>query len=1111
MKWMKRLRLINWQYFRDETFEVGNQTQITGPKGVGKSSIVDALQTLIVADQRRIKYNMAAHGESTDRSLVKYIRGDIKGRNVSRPGDVTSYIIAEFWDDKKSESFVIGFFADLSRDDSLKEEYFILSPLKIKDLKFVTSSGTLLSGDEFRRSIEGFHLKQRTFERNKNKYRNAFLQRMGGLPERFFRNFIKALAFQPIKDIRDFVYSYILDPKELNIELMKQNFETYENIRKQLDRLQERKDLLSEINAAFERFSRLRDRVYIQEYVIKRLEYAQALEANKEHIDSIKKAKDSISYFNEQLSWIDTQSKDAMDKRDQVRDALAVNQQKNKWDSLNTEISQVKTKIDDSKRELSFLKDQIEKEALLTSDLFEWSGNEWFQWTEAELELLMNAYSILNSLTSCDIYTDQQKEELREAGIGLSEIQTRVTMTMGTLGDSIEKLNKQRVNLEEEIEKLKDKKLTYPFSVDALKKLLEKNLGNRSRVLVLCEEMDIIDEEWRNAIEGFLNTQKFDLLVEMDCFAEALSLYEKNKREYHIEGVGLVDTEKEARYLGKPRPKSLATLLVTENSIVQARINHLLGNVMMARDEQDLRNYQVAVTKTCMSYNRLVARQINKKSYELPYIGKEALKHQLEIKAEQLLQIKSEIITANKYRSELTLWNKNLANKEVIYSNLADKLSLPETIKFYTENLQSLSEQLSQLDISEMKKLEADLEHWTKVYGDLQKTSRDLTTQCGKATNDLESLNRETIILEESLISTEDAWRKWEDDYPDLLDRARTRWGEAEKEVSTLEISISNRRSSIAGNTTQRINEFNNLTNLRTKYNSNHGFKGEISAQDNNEYQAIFDEIDMDITSYKEKVAEALKQSEEQFRTHFIFGLQEAITAARREFGQLNYALKNFPFNEDKYYFRIEPSSNYRLYYDAIMDQKSTSDTGLLFEPSDDERSETLRDLFNILINGQPFEQEEFKDYRRYLDFDLMYESRGETYSYSKSAMVDSGGENESPFYIIILASFYHMYNSGHNYEAHMRLVIFDEAFSKMDTESMDACLQLVKQLNLQMLIVVPNDKTGYVLPHVSTTWVVNRNGNISFHDSLGKDDIDGISEELKIQQDTFVFADSEI
>lgn len=146
MKWMKRLRLINWQYFRDEIFEVGSQTQITGPKGVGKSCIVDALQTLIVADQRKIKYNVAAHGESTDRNLIKYIRGDIKGKQFSRQGDVTAYILSEFWDDKKSESFILGFVADLSRDDSIKEEYFILSPLTLDKLNFIKPSGVLLSG-----------------------------------------------------------------------------------------------------------------------------------------------------------------------------------------------------------------------------------------------------------------------------------------------------------------------------------------------------------------------------------------------------------------------------------------------------------------------------------------------------------------------------------------------------------------------------------------------------------------------------------------------------------------------------------------------------------------------------------------------------------------------------------------------------------------------------------------------------------------------------------------------------------------------------------------------------------------------------------------------------
>lgn len=1103
MKWMKRLRLINWQYFRDEIFEVGSQTQITGPKGVGKSCIVDALQTLIVADQRKIKYNVAAHGESTDRNLIKYIRGDIKGKQFSRQGDVTAYILAEFWDDKKSESFILGFVADLSRDDSIKEEYFILSPLTLDKLNFIKPSGVLLSGEEFRRYCEDYHLKQHVFERNKGKYRDAFRARMGHLPERFFRNFIKALAFQPIKDIRDFVYSYVLDPKELNIELMKHNFEIYESIRKQLDKLQERKDLLAEINSVYESYSNLCNRVYIQDYVIKRLEYAQALEASKRHVDSIKKVEEQISKLNEQIDIADTQAKDAMDQKEKVWVKLSANEQKSERDRLNAEITKVQSAIVYSQEQLCILKRHINEEAILTAELFEWSGNEQFQWAETELESLMNAYYVLNTLASCDEYTERQGEELCQAGRGLSEIQTRISKIMGTLEESINKLNDQKGSLEKEIEGLKQKKLTYSPSLHTLKQLLERSLGNRSRVLVLCEEMDIMDEEWRNAIEGFLHTQKFDLLVEPTYFAQALTLYEKNKREYRIEGVGLVDTEKEVKYLREPRPNSLATLLVSENPIVKARINHLLGHVMMAKDEQDLRNYHVAITKTCMSYSGLVARQINKKRYELPYIGKEALKHQLLIKEEYLRQVKTEIETAGKYLFELTSWNTKLSDKRLYYSNLAAELSLPDRIRLYKQSLQELEEQLSQLDISEVEKLEADLQYWTKFYSDQQKKSRDLTDDRGKATRDLESLNEKTLSIEETLESTEDAWRTWEYEYPDLLERARNRWNEAEKDVSPIETRLTNWRGNINGNKTRRDKEYDNVISCRIRYNSNYSFNGDVHAENNREYQSVFNEINLDISSYQEKVEEARKQSEEQFRTHFIYGLQEAITAAKREFDELNYALKHFPFNEDKYYFKVEPSSHYRPYYDSIMHQQTVSDTGL-FETSDDERSDSLKDLFNILINGQPIEQEEFKDYRRYLDFDLMYESRGETYSYSKSAMVDSGGENESPFYVIILASFYHMYNS----EAHMRLVVFDEAFSKMDTESIDACLQLVKKLNLQMLVVVPNDKTGHVLPHVSATWVINRDGYHSFHDLLGKEDLDGASEEsTEIHQDVISFS----
>ena len=52
-----------------------------------------------------------------------------------------------------------------------------------------------------------------------------------------------------------------------------------------------------------------------------------------------------------------------------------------------------------------------------------------------------------------------------------------------------------------------------------LKELLEQRLAGRSGVYVLCEELEILEEEWRDTLEGYLNTQRFDLLASswMSC------------------------------------------------------------------------------------------------------------------------------------------------------------------------------------------------------------------------------------------------------------------------------------------------------------------------------------------------------------------------------------------------------------------------------------------------------------------------------------------------------------------------------------------------------------------------------------------------------------------
>ena len=63
---------------------------------------------------------------------------------------------------------------------------------------------------------------------------------------------------------------------------------------------------------------------------------------------------------------------------------------------------------------------------------------------------------------------------------------------------------------------------------------VEGNLGGTAAGplggLGVLQSMELEGGLWRNAEEGFLNTQRFDLLVEPECFAEALSIYEREKR-----------------------------------------------------------------------------------------------------------------------------------------------------------------------------------------------------------------------------------------------------------------------------------------------------------------------------------------------------------------------------------------------------------------------------------------------------------------------------------------------------------------------------------------------------------------------------------------------------
>ncbi|HEX7056268.1 MAG TPA: ATP-binding protein, partial [Bacilli bacterium] len=397
MKWMKRLRLINWHYFQDVTMEFGKQTLITGQNAVGKSTIIDALQVLFVADQRMIRFNAAAHDDAK-RSFIHYLRGKIGSdeRSFLRDGDFTTYIVAEFRDEDRKEWFVVGVAVDVYRGGSAtEEEYFILADCKLDDLEFVNSNGILFNRDGFRKRYGGDGARigapagrRVLFERNKSNYQKALLARLGQLHERFFTIFTKALSFKPIQNIRAFVYDYILDRKELQLNLMRQNFEIHERYQRELELLQERKQELQEIRDCYGQYVKYKETAREQDYVIRRLKAVYESENLEQTERENAGLADKLKRLEGEISLAKLKQEEARGKQQEAYQRWQNHAAEKRKRELNEEIAQLTAQQHEGERLLRIYQAQLLRERQLLTGLADWPDNPFWTWEPGELDSL---------------------------------------------------------------------------------------------------------------------------------------------------------------------------------------------------------------------------------------------------------------------------------------------------------------------------------------------------------------------------------------------------------------------------------------------------------------------------------------------------------------------------------------------------------------------------------------------------------------------------------------------------------------------------------------------------------------------------------------------------
>ena len=80
MKKLKKILLINWLYFAKELIEVEDINFLTGKNGAGKSTVIDALQIVLLGETNARNFNQAAN-EKSQRTLDGYLRADMDENN----------------------------------------------------------------------------------------------------------------------------------------------------------------------------------------------------------------------------------------------------------------------------------------------------------------------------------------------------------------------------------------------------------------------------------------------------------------------------------------------------------------------------------------------------------------------------------------------------------------------------------------------------------------------------------------------------------------------------------------------------------------------------------------------------------------------------------------------------------------------------------------------------------------------------------------------------------------------------------------------------------------------------------------------------------------------
>lgn len=586
------------------------------------------------------------------------------------------------------------------------------------------------------------------------------------------------------------------------------------------------------------------------------------------------------------------------------------------------------------------------------------------------------------------------------------------------------------------------------------------------------------------------------LVVEPEYAKTAMEIYQKmDKKKYYRAAV--LDTEKVLEEKHEVRPGALAEEVIAKESYVREYIRFFLGNVMKCENIEELRNQRIGVTPDCMLYHSYRLQHINPENYtRRAYIGETSLRQRIRQLEERCNKLQEERLPLQDQLEEIRklLDLESLIQPEEDYmAQIQDARMIPEKER----RKEQLTEQMKKLREDSVEALERQMEELANRKEEKKKQVVAAEVQAEKCCDKIEMLKDQIVDSEEELAEFRKDFQE-NTEYEEVF----RKFLEARKSVN-YEYLKSQVAKGLGELKNAMDDAYQRLVDRRSVYirrYPNRTFS--TSVKENSDYDKLLDSLQCDdLEKYRESAKEQARSAVEHFKDDFIFKIRSAIREAYQRRDELNRIISGLDFGKDKYQFVITRNKGadgkyYKMFMDDALqinpaDLGNTMDNQLnMFTMEhEEEYGEMMNELINIFIPPENATREEldearknmekYADYRTYLSFDMQQIVQGEknmTIGLGKMIKKNSGGEGQNPLYVALLASFAQVYRINLSPKVQrrptLRLVVLDEAFSKMDAEKVASCISLIRGLGFQAIISATNDKIQNYLENVDKTFV---------------------------------------